>query len=373
MNGGKTLDQIEIDLRNFKSGDLHTIYIDVYDNSLSHKWLKELNYLIENQYHLEKNYCFVGFSDSDRNGWYICNKINETISAINSANIGYHIDDWFDMSNSLITDLEVRNSFRGMSELGSPDNKNIDINHDKFNWLHRYFEDLQGVSGNISQYYQKASPEVRWHIRQLNLLCHEFEMWAKSYRKKIDAPMWQRPSQLMCWLNAPRFYLSEEDYDCFGIDTLNRDIGSVYVGVNKAIGKDHWEVFCDEDGADIDDLVTVALKPQTEAAGDFDIEWAVNPGEFHWQKKKLKEFREWLIRNNFDPEDKSLTIGHPQVGQVNLDKSFPDPSREGIWKLLNNFLDVYSIRTADTSVTYEYHWSDKDYAEQQINLLRKHG
>ena len=358
MNGGKTLDQIEIDLRNYDTGELHTLYIDVYDNSLSHKWLKSLNHLIENEYHLEKNYCFVGFPDSERNGWYICDRINESIAAINSANIGYQIDDWFDMGNA------IDDAIKYEGDVGKH------VNHDKFNWLHRYFEDLQGVSGAMSPYYSKANAKTQWHIRQLNLLCHEFEIWAKSYKKKFEAPMWQRPSQLMCWLNAPRFVLDESDYELFGIETINRNVGGVYVGVNKAIGKDHWEVFCDEDGADIDDLVTVALKPQTEAAGDFDIEWAVNPGEFHWQKKQLKEFREWLIRNNFDPEDKSLTIGHPQVGQVNLEKSFPDPSREGIWDLLNNYLDVYSIRTSDASVVYDYHWSDKDYAEQQIEILR---
>ena len=361
MNGGKTLDQIEIDLRNFESGDLHTLYIDVYDNSLSHKWLRELNHLIENEYHLEKNYCFVGFPDSDRNGWYICDQINAVIQEINQANIGYHINDNFSMENS----IDMRAEFCG--------DPGYHVNHEKFNWLHRYFEDLQGVSGSISSFYKKADAKTKWNIRQLNLLCHEFEIWAKSYRKTFQAPEWVRPSQLMCWLNAPRFVLDVDDYELFGIDTLNRDMGGVFVGVNKAIGKDHWEVFWDEDGADIDDLVTIALKPQTEAAGDFDIEWAVSPGNFEWQKEIIKEFREWLARNNFDPEDKSLTIGHPQVGQVNLDKSFPDPSREGIWKLLNNFLDVYSIRTSDTSVTYEYHWSDKDYAEQQINLLRKHG
>ena len=77
--------------------------------------------------------------------------------------------------------------------------------HDKLNWLHRYFEDLQGVSGAMSPYYTKADPATRWHIRQLNLLCHEFESWALSYRKELEAPEWVRPSQLMCWLNAPRF------------------------------------------------------------------------------------------------------------------------------------------------------------------------
>lgn len=358
MSGGKILDKIEINLRNYETGDTHKIYIDVYDNTLSHKWLAELNNLIENQYHLEKNYCFVGFPDSKRNGWYICDRINETINAINAADIGYQIDDHFDMNNAI-----------SMEKLWEGDCGRR-VNHEKFNWLHRYFEDLQGVSGAMSPFYTKADARTRWHIRQLNLLCHEFEIWAKSYRKQLDAPMWQRPSQLMCWLNAPRFYLTEEDYDLFGIETINRNVGGVYVGVNKAVGKDHWEVFCDEDGADIDDLVTVALKPQTEAAGDFDIEWAVNPGEFHWQKKQLREFREWLVRNNFDPEDKSLTIGHPQVGQVDLDKSFPDTSREGIWNLLNDHLDVYEIKTSDASVVYDYHWSDNDYAEQQIKILQ---
>jgi hypothetical protein len=30
------------------------------------------------------------------------------------------------------------------------------------------------------------------------------------------------------------------------------------------------------------------LKSQTEAAGDFDIEWANNPGTFPWQIKQLE-------------------------------------------------------------------------------------
>lgn len=362
MSGGKTLDQIEIDLRNYDTGELHTLYMDVYDNSLSHKWLKSLNHLIKNEYHLEKNYCFVGFSESRRDGKYICDQINKSIKSINDANIGYHINDEFFLDDVLKFAIDENDP------LWETDSGPY-IVHERFNWLHRYFEELQGVSGAISPFYMKANSETKWHIRQLNLLCHEFEIWAKSYRKSIHAPEWQRPSQLMCWLNAPRFVLDESDYELFGIETINRNIGGVYVGVNKAIGKDHWEVFCDEDGADIDDLITVALKSQTEAAGDFDIEWAMNPGKFYWQKKKLQEFREWLIRNNFDPEDKSLTIGHPQVGQVNLKKSFPDTSKEGIWRLLNDFLDVYSIRTSDASVVYDYHWSEPNYEKKQIHLL----
>jgi hypothetical protein len=90
----------------------------------------------------------------------------------------------------------------------------------------------------------------------------------------------------------------------FGIDTINRQMGGVYVGVNKAVGKAHWEVFNDE-GRGVEELTTTSLRNQTEAAGDFDIEWARDPGAYHWQIKKLVEFRQWLTDNGFDPEDRS--------------------------------------------------------------------
>jgi hypothetical protein len=188
-------------------------------------------------------------------------------------------------------------------------------------------------------------------------------------RKIMQAPAWRRPSQLMCWLNAPRFSLDAEDYELFGIDTINRQMGGVHVGVNKAVGKAHWEVFNDE-GRSVDELTTTSLRSQTEAAGDFDIEWARDPGAYHWQIKKLADFRTWLIHNGFDPEDRSLTIGHPKVAQVNLTKSFGTLDYNQIWQQIASRLDVYKIRTSDAEATYEYRWSDADYAEQQIRRLK---
>ena len=339
------LDRIEIDLR---GADNLTLYIDVTDNSLSRKWLGALNDIIRNNLHLEKNYCWLGWTDSARNAEYICNRINESIAAINSSDLGYRIDDYFDAANTIQSDL--------------------DINHDHMNQLHRYFEDLQGWSGGISDYYHRANPTIRWHIRQLNLLCHEYESLILSMRKLVQAPEWRRPSQLMCWLNAPRFTLDIEDYELFGVETINRDLGGVYVGVNKAVGKHHWEVFIDEQ-QNVDQLVTTGLRSQTEAAGDFDIEWGNETGSHEWQKKKLAEFRTWLVTNGFDPEDKSLTIGHPKVAQVDLQSSFGTTNYREIWDQLVPCLDVYKIRTSTAEATYEYHWSDTDYAEQQIRRL----
>lgn len=359
MNGMKILDRLEIVLRDVKTKNLITTYFDIYDNSLSRKWLSALNHLLENNYYLEKNYCFFGFEKSDRNGDYILNQVNQSIAAINSAELGYHIDDYFSMENTL-TDLP-----NGPHIIGR------NLNHDKFNQLHRYFEDLQGVSGAMSSYYERANAETRWHIRQLNLLCHEFESWALSYRKEIEAPDWRRPSQLMCWLHAPRFILDEEDYELFGIETINRPLGGLFVGVNKAVGKHHWEVFNDE-GRDsrIDELTTTTLRSQTEAAGDFDIEWANNPGPYEWQKIKLNSFREWLLANGFDPDDKTLTIGHPQIGQCDLNRSFGSEDFNTIWSVLNTHLDVYSVKTSDSTCAFDYHWSDDDFVKRQVTIIQ---
>jgi hypothetical protein len=327
------------------------VYIDVEDNSLSRKWLTALTHLVKNNYHLEKNYCWLGWAEGERSLRYICRQINRSITEINAANLGYQIDDVFTSENTVTHDRRV--------------------NHDHMNQLHRYFEDLQGVSGAMSSYFIAADTATRWHIRQLNLLCHELESLVLSMRKLEQAPEWRRPAQLMCWLQAPRFTLDQEDYKLFGINTINRNMGGVYVGVNKAVGKHHWEVFNDE-GRDsrVGELVTSSLKSQTEAAGDFDIEWAKDPGAFPWQIQALAEFRTWLVENGFDPEDKSLTIGHPKVAQVDLARSFGTVDYNDIWSQLADHLDVYKIRIGSIETTYKYHWSDPDYQQQQMRSMK---
>jgi hypothetical protein len=345
-------------LKDDHTGNLLPVYINVHDNSLSRKWLVALNDLVKNNYHLEKNYCFLGFTESDRTAGFIMQRVNESIAEINRANLGYVIDDYFSVENTIVPG-QIGEHLPGGT-----------LVHDKLNQLHRYFEDLQGVSGHMSKFYNIADNHTRWHIRQLNLLCHEYESLVLSMRKAVHAPEWRRPSQLMCWLNAPRFVLEEDDYELFGIETINRSLGGVFVGVNKAVGKHHYEVFRDE-GRDsrIDELTTSTLKSQTEAAGDFDIEWANDPGKYHWQVQSLIEFRQWLLDNGFDPDDKKLTIGHPQVGQVDLERSFGSVDYKDIWAKVGSHLNVYSITTSDAHAVYEYNWSDVDYIDQQVSII----
>jgi hypothetical protein len=340
--------ELEIVLRDDNNNYL-TLYIDVYDTPLAQKWLGAVNHLLENNHHLEKNYCFHGFVTSKRTCQYILNQVNNTISAINASTLDYKINDHFTLENTV--------------------DENGRLIQSKLNDLHRYFEDLQGVSNNMSRHYTEADSAIRWHIRQLNLLCHEYESIVRAIRQLSFNPRNYRPSQLMCWLNAPRFELTPEDCDSFGIETLARSFGGVYVGVNKAIGKTHWEVFLDEGGKPLDDLTTTVLRPQSEAAGDFDIEWGSRVGLDPIQQQQFTDFTNWLIDNGFDPNDKSLTIGHPKVAQVDLIKSFGAFDGKSIRKILGRHLDVYKIETSTQSQTYNYKWSDPDYQEQQTRIL----
>jgi len=239
-----------------------------------------------------------------------------------------------------------------------------------FNLLHRYFEHFQGQAGKISPYYQRANSEIRWHIRQLNLLCHEFESRALSYRKEICAPDWAQYNQLFCFLNTPTFNLDPEtDFSAFGLDTLTRRQGDVMMGINKSVGKSHWEVFTDEGDVSLDELTTSALISQWQGSGDFDISWSQSSQGHPWHQDEINKFVTWLVKNGFDPEDPSLTLGHPRVATVDFEKSFNSTDFKVVQDIIKQHLDVYKIRTGDQELTLDYRWSDTDYHKQQIALL----
>ena len=348
------LDTVEITLRNSTS-NTYSVYFNVFDTPLARKWYTAFQTLLKDNYHLEKNYLWHGWANSERDGKFLCNEINKTFEAINNSKLDYYIDDHFDPDQIII------------------DSDDLDahpFDHDKLNNLHKYFEDLQGTTQELSPYYIKADHITKWHIRQLNNLCHEFESWALSFRKQKYLPAWQRPALLFCWLNSPKFELTAEDFKSFGIDALCKDFGGVYLGVNKAVGKHHYEVFHDEDGARIDELTTTTMRGQTLAAGDFDIDLGRTDRLESWRIKENNKFRQWLTDNGFDPDDKSLTIGHPKIGQIDLIRSFGTLDHSLIWRKFYAYPDVYAIKTNDHSTVFDYKWSDKDYMHQQIEILR---
>ena len=148
------LDQLVITLRN-KEAEYHDVTINIFKTNLALKWYNALNQLLANNFHLEKNYLWHGWADHERNGTYLCEQINKTFDAINNSNLDYPITKKFVLEDILI-------------DTNDPDEAPFD--HDKLNELHRYFEDLQGTTQELSQYYIKADHTTKWHIRQLNNL-----------------------------------------------------------------------------------------------------------------------------------------------------------------------------------------------------------
>jgi len=239
------------------------------------------------------------------------------------------------------------------------------------NRLHRYFEDLQGETWNISPYYKLADYETKWAIRQLNDLCHELESWVLSNRKKTQAPEWQRPSQITTFLNAPRQDLKDEDYDLFLETRYDRDFGGVYLHWAQ-VGKTQFEVFRDEHGQDIDAATCSAINSLKFYSGEFDVEWGrdINENNHEWHRQEQEKFREWLGRNGFDWNDPKLSLGHIKLGQVNIEKSFGTRDFFDIIKRMSGHLDIYQIKVDDVVGTYDYVWSDDNYKQMQIDFLR---
>ena len=85
----------------------------------------------------------------------------------------------------------------------------------------------------------------------------------------------------------------------------------------------------------------------------------------------LKKTKNLENGQKFDPEDKSLTIGHPKIGQINLQRSFDAINDEQkVWNCFYRYPDVYQLKTSKATCTFDYHWSDVDYEQKQIEILR---
>lgn len=362
--------EIEIVLRNPENlTDQISYFIDVDSTDFNLRWLDLVKQNLKNNLHLEKNYCWLGWADSPRDIKYLCREINRAIWQINEFNgtgewqrhglKDYHIDDHF------TKDVVLHNGEVGDWKPG------LKLKHEPMNRLHRYFEELQGETWSISSYYKFANYETKWAIRQLNVLCHELESWALSYRKKKYSPEWQRPSQITTFLNAPRHDLKDEDYNLFIKNRYDREFGGVYLHWAQ-VGKTLFEVFRDEDGADIDDATCSAINSLKFYSGEFDIEWGrdINELNHEWWGRDMKAFREWLNRNGFDWNDAKLSLGYIKLGQVNLQKSFGTSDFFTIIEMMSKHLDIYKIKIQDTEQTFNYVWSDDNYKQMQIDFLK---
>jgi hypothetical protein len=89
-----------------------------------------------------------------------------------------------------------------------------------------------------------------------------------------------------------------------------------------------------------------------------------------WHDDSQREFTAWLVKNGLDPNDPKLSLGHLLLGQVDLTASFGTTGIEEIWRQVESHLDIYSIEVDGVKNTFEYCWTDSDYAQNQIDMMK---
>jgi hypothetical protein len=139
------------------------------------------------------------------------------------------------------------------------------------------------------------------------------------------------------------------------------------------IGKTLFEVFRDEGAPELTETVCEAITELRYYSGEFDVEWGNDVtmgGNNPWHTDEQNRFHSWLEANGRDPADVNLSLGYLPIGQVELRQSFGTANYQEIWEILGNHLDIYRIEADGVSATFDYCWSDTDYKQQQINMLR---
>ena len=350
-------------------------YIQTYDTPLGRRWLEALRDNIKQKRVLEKNFCFLGFADSNRDLHYLVRELNKFIEQLNSFTFDpayekihpFKADD-FQYSSNLPTGRALDGDFSK-----TPGKR---LKHEACNLLHRYFEELQGTAWDISLYYKQADAETKYAIRQLNNICHEIESWVNADRKKAVEPEWIRPSQITTFLNAPRTDLHEEDFELFKQNRYDRELGGVYLHWSQ-VGKTLYEVFRDEHAPKMTDALCSAINHQKYYSGEFDVEWGqtITEETNEFKKQEMDEYRAWLKDNGYDWEDPKLSLGYIKIGQVDLQRTFGTSATfKEIYEAMTRNLNITNIKTMSNRTIeceYPYTLDSDDWQQIQIESLRQ--
>lgn len=375
--------KVKVVLRNYQKNEYIDYDIIPHDHSLANNWIIALKDLLGRGNILEKNYCFMGWPNTQRTLPYLCYELNKHIAQINKPETQqrwiehgckpYVIEEYFsedtvrfpvDYGTALTEDLKNNGNDPALHLA-------LSLKHGIMNQLHNHFEILQGTVENLGQHYLWANDDTKYAIRQLNLLCHEIESLCLSQRKAKFDPFWIRPSQITTWISAPRYDLKQQHRELFNLNEYDREFGGVYMHWCQ-IGKTLFEVWRDENAPAIDKTTCDAITELQYYSGEFDIEWGRSvTRESPWHAQEQRQFKYWLARQGYDPDDNAgLSLGYLPLGKVDYLSAFGTVMPQTIIDTMGDYLDIYKIEVDDVSATYDYHWSDNDWRQKQIDFLR---
>ena len=374
---------VKVTLRNpLDHKDLIDYYIVPDDHQLAQDWIVALKTALQTQKQIEKNFCFLGFPKTARTLEYLCDELNSAVETINRFDFTQHglenyvIEEWFHPNTVRFPDIyPVEERVRADSVEAHLERRleiGLHPKHTVLNQLHNHFERLQGTVTSLSHYYRVADHTTKYAIRQLNNICHEMENIILSQRKALVNPTWIRPTQITTFLASDRYQLTDEHRQGFVTNGYDRRFAHVYMHWAQ-IGKTYFEVWRDEGAPRLDSTVCEAITNLEYYSGEFDVEWGRNvtmDNNYPWHTKQQDEFTQWLIDNGLDPKDPKLSLGYLQLGRIDIERSFGTTDISEIWDKLSNYLDIYSIEVDGVSHTFDYCWTDVNYKQIQIDMMK---
>lgn len=344
------------------------LYLTPTDHALSKLWSKMLkeNFLNKDSHSnckgINKLFCFhawqQGWDDNtySRNLDVVCKELNTAIERVNF---------YYNKFGYPYIDLEFTKDKL----------KDTTLYREMMNELHHHFEILIGQVGNTSEWYFKPPQEAaRFYVQQLNSLLHEIESTVNAIVNE------NKEKHIMINFNGPRANgtyipdpirvpLTEEHFECFEDRQHQWGMLTAYY---SQLGKQHIEVFVDGDEVIGDENISGISWMMGECI--LDLETLKGPNESP-RKRITEEFKSWLVKNGFDPEDKSLALGLGILAYLKPeDNQHLGSSWQEIDKVIHQYDDVYEIGFCDenynliTHQKYDYTW--KDY---QLNLSLAYG
>ena len=332
--------------------DVLDLKINLKPTPIADKWFDHVISCLNKKLRVEKNFCWVGWPDPNRNINYLKNKLQDCVNRIN-----HFADNNKELWNGYRIDIE-------WDDIAS---------HDALNILHHHFEILMGQIWNVSEYMKTADDDTKYQIRQLNNLVHELQA-----RKHVDDVRFEdiQPMSIISYLNVERELFDDDYYDYFDV---NRNFGDVFLHYSQT-GKTPIEAFMDQDDHVFDDNIN-ALR---YLSGEYNIWW----GDSYSDEKKNKiktDLRNWLNERNLiaaehpdfsyyvDHEGNKQGIGWITVATIEN----PFPTKVELLKAVSKRLNITSLKVFNGNEllcehTWNYSWADKDYEEQEIDALREY-
>lgn len=281
-----------------------TIFFDIIDNSVAHKWATE----IENNYPLYENKRFTNWPGKNDNDLNFIKKLNERINIVNNYSPG-------------TISINVQNP----------------VHQEDLNNLHKFFEILRGPVNEGTDFYNSAPEHVKRAICEFNIIIHEYEHYQFN-KSVIDLTKHPYATIVCTYSDRPRYPLEEQEFDLY---TFKWEYGNVYVNYCE-VGKPILDVFKDQDEVVGDENI----RPLKYYSADFQIKFGPSTTESTyierlalfdqwWESKKMYFDSIGLEKNN------KLALGLIPVAKFNkIDSGFADKTDVEIVNLLSPYQEI---------------------------------